>query len=206
MAPRFIARQLSNPAGAFARVIGALMNWHNAKMNAFVLEKLAVRSSDRVLEVGFGGGLTIRPLLASAAFVTGLDRSHAAVALANVRFADAIREGRAEFREGNVEALPYGVGTFNKVCTTNTVYFWPSLERGFREIHRVISPGGRLVVGFLPKEFMDRMNMPTDIFTTRTPEDVTSAMKKAGFANVRIERPDPATPWAAAIGGREGSA
>ena len=27
-------------------------------------------------------------------------------------------------------------------------------------------------------------------------------MSKAGFENVRIERPDPATPWAAAIGER----
>ena len=175
MAPRFIARQLSHPAGVFARVIGALMNWHNAKMNAFVLEKLAVTSSDRVLEIGFGGGLTICPLLASAVFVAGLDRSHDAVALANARFSDAVKAGRAEFREGNAEALPYGDGSFNKVSTTNTVYFWPSLERGFREIHRVISPGGRLAVGFLPKEYTDRMNMPTDIFTTRTPEDVTSA-------------------------------
>lgn len=202
MAPRFIARQLSHPAGAFARVIGALMNWHNAKMNAFVLERLAAASSNRVLEIGFGGGLAIRPLLASAAFVAGLDRSRDAVSLANGRFSDAVSAGRAEFREGNVEALPYGDRAFNKVCTTNTVYFWPSLARGFREIHRVISPGGRLAVGFLPKEFMDRMNMPTDIFTTRTPEDVTSAMNKAGFANVRIERPDPATPWAVAIGER----
>jgi len=42
------------------------------------------------------------------------------------------------------------------------------------------------VVGFLPKEFMDRMSMPADIFTTRAPDEVASAMQRAGFADVEL--------------------
>jgi SAM-dependent methyltransferase len=81
------------------------------------------------------------------------------------------------------------------VCTVNTVYFWRSLDDAFAEIFRVLAPGGRAVVGFLPKQWMDRLGMPPDIFTSRTPEDVRSALERAGFRAVRTERPEAATPW-----------
>src|SRR5207244_9228003 len=97
--------------------------------------------------------------------------------------------------KGTVEALPFEVSSFEKVCTVNTVYFWSSLDAGFLEIHRVLSPGGRVVVGFLPKERMGRLGMPIDIFTSRTPESVITALTSAGFTNVRVERPEPTTPW-----------
>ena len=75
MAPRFIARQLSRPTGFFGRIMGQLMNWHNAKLNSYAVRQLELTPSDHVLEVGFGGGVTLRSLLASAAFVAGVDRS-----------------------------------------------------------------------------------------------------------------------------------
>lgn len=195
MPPRFIARQLAHPEGPFGRVMGHLMNWHNARMNAFAAARLAPASTDRVLEIGFGGGVLARLLVRSGACVTGIDRSHLMVAQARRRFRRAMAQGRAAFLEGNVEALPYGDASFDKVATVNTIYFWTSLDAGFREIHRVLTPGGCLIVGFLPKERMDRMGMPTDIFTTRAPDDVIAALAMAGFADAAIERPNPATPW-----------
>ena len=193
--PRFAARQLSNPNGWLGRVIMGVMNRHNAPMNGFAVRQLAARSSDRVLEIGFGGGLTLAPLIDAAGFVAGIDRSAYVVARAAARFADAVRDGRAEFRQGDVGAIPFPAGSFTRVCTCNTVYFWPSLQAGFAEIARVLSPGGRLCVGFLPKEGLDRLGAPTDIFTGRTPQDMTDALAAAGFSDVRAERPRPTTPW-----------
>ena len=59
----------------------------------------------------------------------------------------------------------------------------------------MLSSGGRVVVGFLPKDRMDRLGMPTDIFTSRAPDDVIAALTKAGFSDVRLERPESTTPW-----------
>jgi arsenite methyltransferase len=195
MPPRFIARQLSCPTGFFGRIMGRLMNRHNAKLNAYAVRQLELTPSDRILEIGFGGGVTLPSLIAGAAFVGGVDRSRDMVRRAKARFSKTVSAGRADFREGNVEALPFEASSFGKVCTVNTVYFWSSLDAGFAEIHRVLLPGGRVVVGFLPKERMDRMGMPADIFTSRAPDDVVAALRKAGFSDVRIERPEPTTPW-----------
>ena len=195
MPPRIVARQLSHPTGLFGRLIGRLMNRHNAKMNAFALELLELTPADRVLEIGFGGGVTLSTLIERAGFVAGIDRSHVMVERANARYASVVAAGRAEFRVGTVEALPFETASFDKICTVNTIYFWRSLEAGFAEMHRVLRPGGRAVVGFLPKTHMDRMGMPRDIFTTRAPEDVAAALENEGFVNLRVERPQPTTPW-----------
>ena len=56
--PRFIARQLSCPTGLFGGIMGLLMNRHNAKMNRFAVRQLELKTTDRVLEIGFGGGST----------------------------------------------------------------------------------------------------------------------------------------------------
>jgi ubiquinone/menaquinone biosynthesis C-methylase UbiE len=145
MAPRFIAKQLAHPNGFMGAVIRSLMNRHNARMNSFALRQLQLEPTDHVLEIGFGGGLTLPSLLDATAFVTGLDRSNDAVTWAKRRFSKHIDSGRADFRQGDVEELPFQASTFHKVCTVNTVYFWTSLEAGFGEIYRVLKPRGRLL-------------------------------------------------------------
>ncbi len=202
MIPRVLAWQLSRPTGVLGALVRRLMNRGNARMNAFAVGLLELAPADRVLEIGFGGGVTLPSLFAGAAFVAGVDRSGDVVARARARFAGAVAAGRGDFREGQVEALPFDGGSFDKVCTVNTVYFWTSLDAGFSEIHRVLSPGGRVAVGFLPKERMDRIGFPGDIFTPRAPDDVVAALIRTGFTDVRVERPEPATPWNVVVGFR----
>ena len=153
MPPRFVSRQLSNPTGFLGRVMGRLMNLHKARMNAFAVQQLGLVPSDRVLEIGFGGGAALPSLMSGAAFVCGIDRSRDVIGWARARFSESVKSGRAEFREGTAEAIPFEAGVFEKVCSVNTIYFWHSLDKGFAEIHRVLTPGGRLVIGFLPKNW-----------------------------------------------------
>jgi SAM-dependent methyltransferase len=195
MTPRLVARQLSHPHGLFGHIIGWLMNRHNAGMNAFALRQLDPKPGDRILEIGFGGGVMLKPLIESGAFVAGLDRSRDMVGRAKYLWREAVAAGCAEFRKGRVEALPFEEASFTKICSVNTIYFWQSLDKGFEQIHRTLLIGGRAVIGFLPKERMDRMGMPTDIFTTRAPDEVARSMTKAGFQNVRILQPAPSTSW-----------
>ncbi|WP_109488333.1 class I SAM-dependent methyltransferase [Occallatibacter savannae] len=199
MPPRFIAKQLSRPSGLFAPIISWLMNRHNAKLNAFALDQLRLTRADRVLEIGFGGGLNLPFLIERAAFTAGLDRSPEIVKRANARFRDQIRAGRAEFREGHIEHIPFETGSFTRVCTVNTVYFWSSLDAGCAEIRRVLTPEGAAIIGFLPKTHMDKMKMPGDIFTSRTEDEVIAALRRNGFANAQITRPTPQTAWAVAV-------
>jgi len=198
MTPRFIAEQLAHPRGLRGWLVRRGMNRGNALANAFALDQLELQPTDKVLEIGFGGGLNIERLLNQSASVVGIDRSADSVAAANRRFARARSAGRASFLLGAAEALPLSDNTFTKVVTVHTVYFWTSLDRGFRELHRCLQPGGLLVVGFLPKAQMDRMRMPSDLFAPRDPDVLSAAAKDAGFT-VDLRRPDSSEPWMALV-------
>lgn len=202
MPPRFISRQLSRPTGPLARVMGWLMNRHNAEMNAFAVEQLELGPSDRVLEIGFGGGVALRSLIERAAFVGGVDRSPEMVEWAKAKYSTAVNAGGADFREGTVEAIPFDAASFGKALTVNTVYFWRSLYAGFAEVQRVLTPSGRVVVGFLPKEWMDRLGYPTDVFTPRTNNEINAALLAAGFRQVHTEGPNATTRWNVAVATR----
>jgi arsenite methyltransferase len=186
MPPRFVARQLSRPAGLGGKVIQFIMNRGNARLNRLALSQLELQPSDRVVEIGFGGGVALPPLLAGARFVCGIDHSPDVVASARRRFSAAVDSGSAEFRVGSADSLPLPSGSFDKALTVNTVYFCASLYAGMQEIHRVLAPGGRVVIGFVPKLRMDRVNMPPDIFTPRSPDEIADALQKVGFADVEI--------------------
>ena len=199
MAPRFIARQLSFPKGRLGRVMGFLMNLHNARINEFAIQNMTVRPPDRILEIGFGGGLALARLIALSQHFCGVDRSEDMVRHANSKFRKAVEKGRADFRVGHVEALPFADATFGNVLTVNTVYFWKSLELCCNEIRRVLAPGGQAVIGFMPKEHMAKKEMPADIFSLRAIDDVTGALRNAGFSETRIERPKATPEWAVVL-------
>jgi SAM-dependent methyltransferase len=197
MVSRFVARQLSRPSGLAGWLTRRLMNRGNAGLNDFALAQLAPMADERVLEVGFGGGVLLLRLVAAAGFICGVDRSADAVGAAQRRFASAIRAGRAEFKPGTVESLPLPDASFDKALSVHTVYFWSSLAGGSTELARVLRPGGRIVIGFLPKAHMDQLHMPPDVFTPRTPDEILGALREAGFAAPELRRRGD-TPWAVA--------
>ena len=154
-------------------------------MNGEAIERLGVSPGDRILDIGFGGGVTFQLLLERGAVVVGIDRSADAVDAAKSAHPKAIEAGRLEVRRGEVEGIPFEAGSFDGVLTVNTVYFWPDLEAGLTDILRVLKPGGRIVIAIRDGSVMRRVS--PDIFTLRTPAEVLAAITAAGFVETRSE-------------------
>jgi ubiquinone/menaquinone biosynthesis C-methylase UbiE len=187
-----LAAQARKPSGWFGRfVMSRFFNKVNKRINDLTLERLEIRPTDRVLDIGFGGGYTlpIMAALASAGKVHGVDFSESMVQLAEKRFADLIQQGRIELRVADLRSLPYRDQMFDKVCTVNTLYFWPAPAENLREIRRVMKPGGRLVVTFRSRESMERAAKKfMHGFTLYDPDAVVNLLEQAGFTRVQIEK------------------
>lgn len=187
--PLFIAKQSGRPQGWFGHIVAFVMARETAKANSFAIEHLDVQEGDRVLEVGFGHGRTVREIARRrpTARISGVDPSNVMVSVARRKC--RAYAGRLDLREGLAELLPFDDDAFDRTLSVHTTYFWPQLEPGLREIRRVLSERGRFVLGFRPAD--DKVaaaSLPTSIYKLHAIEEMKSALLLAGFSNVSMER------------------
>jgi demethylmenaquinone methyltransferase / 2-methoxy-6-polyprenyl-1,4-benzoquinol methylase len=102
-----------------------------------------VRSGEHALDVCCGTGDISFGLTRAGAEVTGFDFSEPMLSVARRRSADA---ANPKFQQGDAQQLPFADNSFDVVTVGYGLRNLPSWERGFREMHRVTKPGGRLLV------------------------------------------------------------
>jgi SAM-dependent methyltransferase len=105
---------------------------------------LALPPESRWLDVGCGTGALSATILAFAgpATVTGIDASEGYAAYAR----EQIRDGRAQFRQGDAQALPFQDGDFDATVSGLVLNFLPEPSRGLAEMARVTEPSGAVAV------------------------------------------------------------
>jgi len=123
------------------------MGFANAKPNALAIAALNLCDGEDLLELGCGPGHALHALLRSAPFARhiGLDWSEAMLARAARRNRPAIDAGRLTLVRGDFTALPFMAESTDAILAVNVVYFMGS-SAAAREAHRVLRPGGRIVL------------------------------------------------------------
>ncbi len=92
---RLVAEQLRQPSGLVGRAFGVILNRANRRINRRVVERLDVHPGQRVLEIGFGGGLGLDRLLdQGVGFAAGVEISEPTARLpaADVAGGEVVRE------------------------------------------------------------------------------------------------------------------
>jgi ubiquinone/menaquinone biosynthesis C-methylase UbiE len=115
------------------------------------------------------------------------------VAQAAARNRTPLWSGHVELKLGRVSAIPYTDETFDKVCSINNIYFWPSRGDDLREIQRVMKDGGTLGLGF---RIEPNPASPSKL-ASFDPEEAKRLLTAAGFHDARAEVRETA-PWTAA--------
>ena len=104
------------------------------------------RGGQRVLEVGFGTGLTFLNLSEIYNEIYGLDLM---ASVEEVKTVFGALNIPTTLQNGDVLAMPYADNFFDTVLLISILeHLKPhELEQAFREIHRVLKPGGQVVYG-----------------------------------------------------------
>lgn len=156
------------------------------------LDRFAASVEGRVLDLGCGCGHIGAYLASRGADVFGVDLS-----------SGQIEQGRRlfpglELRTGNMldldlaDASVAGIAAFYSI-----VHFTPEqLATAAREMHRVLEPGGRLLLSFhigaevvSLEEFLDR-HVEIDFMFFEV-EEVVDCLRRAGFAEISFEERGP---------------
>ncbi len=171
---------------------------------ADLVERVALRPGERVLDVACGTGVVARAVterVGQTGRVAALDINPDMLAVAR-----ALPQASTtiEWLQGSVLALPFPDAAFDVVLCQLGLQFFPDRPAALREMHRVLIPGGRLalnVFGPLARNpaphaliaAVDRHLGPDASATKRTehvladPTEVEGLLAGAGFREIAIE-------------------
>lgn len=163
----------------------ALQPSATARLN-FVKEVLHSMYQERaeVADLGCGSGVILSEILRRKPSWTGhgLDISHASINYAHRLATHKGVSDRAEFRVGDVTALPYMDESLSLVIASEVVEHMPRPEIVLSEIARVLKPGGKLILT-MPLE----SHTPAHMHALQSKEDLRSLCEQAGLKIHRLE-------------------
>ncbi|MBW4536377.1 MAG: class I SAM-dependent methyltransferase [Pleurocapsa minor HA4230-MV1] len=164
------------PKGMLGRFGGIIMARMNKEFTYSVIDLLDIEPNDRVLEIGFGSGVSIQRLadLASKGYIAGIDYSKEMVEQATARNLKKIEAGLVDLRQDSVESLPFEDNTFDKALAVNSMQVWSDAAIALQEIRRVLKKvEGKIALGFTP-------------YSGQSSHGLTEMLTTAGFTEVQL--------------------
>jgi SAM-dependent methyltransferase len=141
---------------------------------------------DHVLEIGSGPGAATQELRRLAQRVTSLEYSHSFAA--NLAARD--RNGNGSVLQGDATALPFAEKSFSSAIAVLMLHHLRSREeqeRAFREIFRVLRPGGIFFAVDIPDRLLHRAIHWCSTFVPIDPVTIPTQLAGAGFSQVNVQ-------------------
>lgn len=161
----------------------------------------ALRSAEVVVDLGAGGGFDCfiaGSKVGAAGRVIGVDMTPEMVTKARANTRSYIEQTgltNVEFRLGEIENLPVADSSADVVISNCVINLSPDKERVWREIARVLRPGGRVAVSdlvllrTLPREVRADVEALVGCIAGASLIGLVERMAKdAGLVDVRVER------------------
>jgi len=169
---------------AFDNNVDRYEQWFVDNPLAYVSELRAVRellpTNSAGIEIGLGTGRFAAPL----GIAKGVEPSRSMAELA--------RKKGIEVVPGVAEHLPFMDAEFGFALMVTTVCFLDDMEMAFREVNRVLKPGGSFVIGFvdrdspLGREYQTKKDESAfyQHATFYSADDIVTHLQRAGFGNL----------------------
>lgn len=141
-----------------------------------------ILTEGNVLDVGTGPGTLVREIARCqpGLQVYGIDLSEDMIRLARAHAKQEHLEERVQFATGDVAHLPYPDNFFDVIVSTISMHHWYELEQPFRDLYRVLRPGGHVWIydfRFLKVQTVEKALASTPFAGTR----LEHTLVKTGF-------------------------
>ena len=182
---------VKKPAGFRGRVLARFMGFAHRPLYKAVAEQLALTEEDDYFEIGYGSGIFMKNYAAGVKTAAGVDISEDMVMLARHFNRRMVEEGRADLRLGDAGNLEWPDGSFTAAATVESFFYWPEPVDCLKEIHRLLKPGGRLVIAITAnkddKHDFSKMAAKSGFFLYGC-DDIVRMTTEAGFSECVITR------------------
>ncbi|HEV2944790.1 MAG TPA: ubiquinone/menaquinone biosynthesis methyltransferase [Solirubrobacteraceae bacterium] len=127
----------------YDQLSAALSFWQDPRWRRALVDEVAPKAGERVLDVATGTGMVAAELRRRAdCSVVGVDQSAEMLAGAKARFAG--ENSGVELVQGQAEQLPFADASFDAVTFTYLLRYVDDPAATMRELARVVRPGGRV--------------------------------------------------------------
>ena len=180
MLTEFLIKQSQKPSGLIGRVITKIWSFYFKKLSLWAIIQTTISDNYRILEIGYGGGSTIKNLLAlnKNLEIHGIDISKESYRTAQRVHSDSIRKGSVQLKIGNVENMPYQNNYFDRIFAIQTHIFWKDIKKSFQEVYRVLSSNSTLIIASEKEKIHYHM---TDY---RTSHEFSQLLTSIGFSKI----------------------
>ena len=123
------------------------MNENHREISEFAFSLVNVGNSDKILDIGCGGGVNIEKFLKlTSGNVDGLDYSEVSVRASVEQNQKAVDEKRCRIIQADVSDMPIDDEEYDLASAFETIYFWPDIEKSFKEVSRILKPNGQFMI------------------------------------------------------------
>ena len=166
------------------------MNENHKEISEFAFKCIEVNETDRILDIGCGGGVNIEKFLKlTKNNVDGLDYSEVSVKESIKRNQKAIISNKTEIIQADVSKMPIENEKYDIVSAFETIYFWPNIEETFKEVLRIIKENGQFMIaqgtdGNHPDD--EKWLNTIEGMSVYTADELEKYLLDAGFESVEI--------------------
>ncbi len=199
--PLIAMRQLRRPTRWFGTPFALIMNRSHAALAGWGLQGATIERSFTILDIGCGGGATVKRLarLAPRGRVYGVDHASGSVAVARAVNAQLIHDHRVEIIQASVSRLPFAPNSIDLASAVETQYYWPDPVNDLREVRRVLKPGAVLVViaetqGRVRQGHLQRAVMRLAGSNNPGVDDEREMLTAAGYVDIHVSE-HPTKGW-----------
>jgi ubiquinone/menaquinone biosynthesis C-methylase UbiE len=124
-------------------LVAAIMRVANRGPTHALIEALDIQAGQNILDVGCGDG-TALAAMPRETWRCGLDQSEMMLSIASKKLRRDATPGTFRLRHGDMLALPFGNGSFDRILASNVLYFCADIPAFVDECRRVARPGAVL--------------------------------------------------------------
>lgn len=160
------------------------------------ISQAGILPGQTVLDLGSGGGLDCflaARLVGATGRVIGIDMTPEMIAKSRLS-AERLGITNVEFRQGYLEDLPVEDNSIDVVISNCVINLSPDKPSVFRQVFRVLKPGGKISVsdivtsGALPEEMKGNMDAWSACVSGAIPaEEYAADLRQTGFTDIQVQ-------------------